>query len=56
MLPEWPGNEEAKAHFKADFEASDPSTLSKHKEPEGKNGVGALYLPPSIKEFSRGEL
>jgi hypothetical protein len=40
MLPEWPGNEEAKNHFKSDFENPDPTSLPKYKEPKSKNGIG----------------
>jgi hypothetical protein len=54
MLPEWPGNEEARAHdFKAGFEQDDAGVWSKFTEPEPTGGVGELCLPPSFKDFCK---
>ena len=49
MLPEWPGNDEAKAHdFKAGFEQDAEGNWTKYTEPEAEDGVGAYHLPPSF--------
>ena len=54
MLPEWPGNEEAKTHdFKAGFQQDDDGNWSKFTEPEPENGVGAYHLPPSFNYFTK---
>lgn len=56
MLPEWPGNEEAKNHdFKAGFEQDENGNWQKFTEPEPVDGVGVLHLPPSFKDFTKGE-
>ena len=44
VLPEWPGNDEAKAHdFKAGFEQDENGTIQKFTEPEPVDGVGQLH-------------
>jgi len=56
VLPEWPGNDEAKAHdFKAGFEQDENGTVQKFTEPEPVDGVGQLHLPPSFNDFTKGE-
>lgn len=56
MLPEWPGNEEARAHdFKAGFEQDENGEWQKFTEPEPVNGVNQLHLPPSFQDFTKGE-
>jgi hypothetical protein len=56
MLPEWPGNDEAKANdFKAGFEQDENGVWSKFTQPEAVNGVGELNLPPSFDHFTKGE-
>lgn len=56
VLPEWPGNEEAKAHdFKAGFEQDERGVWQKFTEAGPVDGVGALHLPPSFQDFTKGE-
>ena len=56
MLPEWPGNEDAKAHdFKAGLEQDENGVWSKFTEPQAENGVGEFHFPPSFNDFTKGE-
>ena len=56
MLPEWPGNEEARAHdFKSGFEQDESGEWGKFTEKEPVEGVGELHLPPSFSDFTKGE-
>ena len=56
MLPEWPGNDEAKTHdFKAGFEEDENGNWQKFTEPEPVEGVGEYHLPPSFDYFTKGE-
>ena len=56
MLPEWPGNEEAKAHdFKAGFEQDENGVWPQFTEPEPVNGVNEIHLPPSFNYYTKGE-
>ena len=56
MLPEWPGNDEAKNHdFKQGFEQDADGNWIKYTEPEPIDGVGAYHLPPSFADHCKGE-
>jgi hypothetical protein len=56
VLPEWPGNEEARNHdFKAGFEQDENGVWTKFSEPEPVNGVGVIHLPPSFHDLMKGE-
>jgi len=56
VLPEWPGNEEAKNHdFKAGFEQDENGNWQKFTEAEPVEGVGQIHLPPSFDYFTKGE-
>ena len=56
VLPEWPGNEEAKAHdFKAGVEQDEEGNWPRFTEQEPTEGVGEYHLPPSFEYFTKGE-
>ena len=56
VLPEWPGNEEAKNHdFKAGFEQDEHGKWTKFTEAKPANGVGQIHLPPSFEYFTKGD-
>ena len=54
VLPEWPGNDEAKTHdFTAGAEKDEEGNWKKYTEPAPQDGVGAYHFPPSFKYYTK---
>jgi hypothetical protein len=56
VLPEWPGNEEAKTHdFKAGFEQVEEGVWTKFEAPLSVEDQPQFYFPPSFKYYLKDD-